>query len=90
MEGIYTVNIDGTNQQQISTSGSVPAWQSVDAIPVPAATAQAPKTPNTGFGPAPSGTPDVLLPAALLLVVAAAILITVGFRRRRTVEVTNA
>lgn len=82
MEGIYTVDIDGSNEQQLTTSGSVPAWQSVDPTPVAVAQAGPPKPPNTGYGPAASPNVGFLLPAVLLLI-AGTSLIIVGFRKHR-------
>lgn len=82
MEGIYTVNVDGSNEQQLTTSGNVPAWQSVD--PAPASTqVSAPKPPSTGYGPASINMLAGLLPLALLLAAVGIGLIIIGFRKHR-------
>lgn len=82
MEGIYTVNVDGSNEQRLTTSGNVPAWQSVDPAPA-SVQVSTPKPPSTGFGPAPTGMPAGLLSIALLLAAVGIGLIVIGFRKHR-------
>jgi hypothetical protein len=52
MEGIYTINPDGSNEQQLAPSGTQPSWQGVAATNsgVTTAAATSPGAPNTGAG----------------------------------------
>jgi hypothetical protein len=76
MSGISSINLDGTNQQHLSTSGTLASWQSTTVAPTstttvsPAATTQ-PGVPNTGSGGGASSVTLLLAPFTLILIIAA-------------------
>lgn len=68
MAGIHTINLNGSNNQQLSTAGYSPSWQATNAT---TSTAQ-PGAPNTA-GEAPSAV-SWFLPVTIVIVSVIALL----------------
>lgn len=78
-EGIYTINTDGTGEQQITSGGIIPTWQPIMAsdyaTEADTNSIVIPNVPNTAMGESQNYSGIILLIGLAGLIILAAILI---------------
>jgi hypothetical protein len=78
MEGIYTINPDGTNEQQLSTTGGDVSWQGIlvdSQTDTPVSSATIPGPPATGAGTPPTDLGAVQICAIIGIALIALLLV---------------